>query len=226
MVRRLALGLLVLALPVLAVAGDIASFENLGFNSDGSVFAFGQYGIDSDASAPYAGIYIVDVTRNAFVSGGVFEEAFDVPLTTGQDGRGGLYKLISDATSLLDRYGINHLNRGRPIYILVDGQAPRAQLSFRDFNANRRFEVRLIQDSRGSGDEVSARFRIELVVTTSDDRTITRTIGRPDYYRAGIASYRITQILASPTDSAVVFVVEKRRADGSVTFMVETTTLN
>ncbi|MFW5689187.1 MAG: DUF2259 domain-containing protein [Spirochaetota bacterium] len=208
-----------------AAAGDIATFENLGFSESGDVFVFGQYGVTGDQAGPFAEIYFVDVAGNRFLPNGTFDRASTAPLSLGQDGRGALYGLMREADALFESREVDHLATGRPVYILVDGDEPRERLTFRDFNAQNRYDVRLIQETRGSGDDVSAAFRIELTLTRADDRVQSITIGRPSLYRDGVASYRISQILVGPDDAAVVFVVEKRSPDGTVRYMVETAAL-
>jgi len=224
--RRFALVLLFLLVAMCAAAGDIAIFENLGFSRDARVFLFGQYGVQAADGKPFAELYAVDVASNSFVSGGVLTSdgvaGTDGPLSLGQDGRGALYALIGEAGDLIRRYNVNHLSNGRPIYILVDGEEPKSRIAFRDFNSSTRYDFELTQKSRGEDDAVEASFHIRLTVTDNADRTSTFTIGRPDYYREGIRSYRITQVLLSPQEDAVVVVVEKETDDGSVRYMVET----
>jgi len=229
MIRRFALALLFLSVAMLAAAGDIAFFENLGFSRDAGVFVFGQYGIHAEKGSAYAELYAVDVASNSFVTGGRFlteDSSTEAPLSLGQDGRGALYGLVRQAHDLLERYDVNHLDSGRPIYILVDGDAPRERISFRDFNTNKRYELLLRQDQRTAGDSVEASFHVELTLTDSADRTATYTMGRAGYYRTGVRQYRITQVLLTPDENAIVVVVEKRAPDGSVRYMVETTKIN
>ena len=208
-----------------ASGGDIAMFENLGFSESGDVFVFGQYGVAGERSQPFAEIYAVDVAGNRFLSDGVFELRSDAPLSLGQDGRGALYRLLGRARSVLDRERVDHLTTGRPVYILVDGEEPRSRLTFRDFNDDTRYDVRLQQEARGSGEDVSAAFSIDVTITRADDSVRTMTIGRPSYYRDGVASYRITQILVGPDEDSLVIVVEKRSPDGTIRYMVETAAL-
>jgi predicted secreted protein len=225
MTRRLVAILLCVISASTVFGGDIAMFENLGFSSDGSVFAFGQYGVLEGMSNPYAELYVVDVVANRFVSGGTFAMSDDAPLTLGQDGRGALYYLMGRAHSLLESRGIEHLTTGRPIYILVNGDEPRERLTFRDFNTSTRYDVHLSQRSRGSDEDGSASFYIDLTLTLSDERVRTFTIGQPGYYRDGVADYRITQIMVGPNEDSVVFVVQKTMRDGSIRYMVETVSL-
>jgi predicted secreted protein len=232
MIRRFALVLLFILVAFFAAAGDIAMFENLGFSRDAQLFLFGQYGIDARTSAPFAEVFAVDVSTNSFVSGGMLatqtpsdsDEA--EPLSLGQDGRGALFHLVGEARDLIQRYDVNHLDNGRPIYILVDGDDPKERIAFRDFNTNTRYQFVLHQEQNTVEDSVEASFHIELTVTDSEDRTWTSTIGKPGYYRSDIQRYRITQVLLSPDEDAIVIVVEKQTADGSIRYMVETATLN
>lgn len=222
MARRFALLLLLSLVGVVAFGGDIAKFVNLGFSDDADVFVFGQYGIESEGANAFAAIYAVDVPDNRFVSNGVFTLERDDPLTLGQDGRGALYTLLGEAQDVVRLHEVDHLRTGRPIYILIDGDEPKPHLAFRDFAADTRYDVTIAQDSRGSGDELSSSFYIDLTLTYSDDSSASLRIGRPDYYRDGVDSYRITQILVGPDQTSVVFVVEKRSIDGSARYMVET----
>ncbi|MBN8941832.1 MAG: DUF2259 domain-containing protein [Rhizobiales bacterium] len=68
MIRRLTLLWAVLA-SVPAAAGDIATRSILGFNADGSRFAFEEYGTADGSGFPYATIYVVDTARDAWVPG-------------------------------------------------------------------------------------------------------------------------------------------------------------
>ncbi|MFW5744458.1 MAG: DUF2259 domain-containing protein [Spirochaetota bacterium] len=208
-----------------ASGGDIAVFENLGFSESGDVFVFGQYGVAGDRSQPFAEIYAVDVAGNRFLSDGVFELRSDAPLALGQDGRGALYRLLGRAQPVLDRERVDHLATGRPVYILVDGEEPRSRLTFRDFDADVRYDLRLEQETRGSGESVSAAFGVSVTITRADDSVRTMSIGRPSHYRDGVASYRITQVLVGPDEESIVIVVEKRAPDGSIRYMVETAAL-
>jgi predicted secreted protein len=136
-----------------------------------------------------------------------------------------LYSVLGRAASLIDRYGIDHLDNGRPIYILVDGDDPKSRIAFRDFNTNTRYEIVLSQELQGTGDETKAAFGIEVTLTYPDDRVRQLAIGRPGYFRDGVTRYRITQVLLSPDEESVVMVVEKLHNDGTIRYMVETAAL-
>ena len=219
--RWFTLSLLLIAATAAVSAGDLATFQNLGFSPDGRSFAFAQYGVQGEESSPFAEIYVVDVHANVFVANGRFELRSDAPLELGQDGRGALFALLADAQGTFDSRSIEHLRTGRPIFIQVDGEAAPEQLTFRDFTTQTRYEIGLTQESRPSGDDTEAAFSIQARVIRGD-AVQTIEIGRPSLFREDVASYRITQILSGPGDSAIVIVVEKRSPDGSIRYMVET----
>ncbi|MFW6337835.1 MAG: DUF2259 domain-containing protein [Alkalispirochaetaceae bacterium] len=207
------------------VAGDVATFVNLGFSQDSRTFMFAQYGIDEEATVPYAEIYTVDVPNNRFVPNGTLSESYDVPLSPGQDGSGALYNLLPEARSLVERYDLDHLRQGRLVYLLVNGEEPKSQISFRDFRSGNRYEVRLVQEQRGEGESLRAAFHIILTVIREEGDRQEYTVGLPDYYREGVNRYQIRQILHAPNERGIVFVVEKitETEDGrEVRFMVET----
>jgi predicted secreted protein len=212
-----------------AFAGDVAQFVNLGFSEDADTFMFGQYGILDESSRPYAEIYLVDVPANDFVRNGVHRRVFETPVSLGHDGSAALHRLVREQAALLDDYGVDHLDQGRMIYVLIDGATPDPSLSFRDFQRDIRYDVVLVQDSRGSGTDVSAAFHIDLRVDQGDGRVQTLRIGLPEFYREGVQSYLIRQILLTPDESGIVFVVEMRRPTENgrgVRYMVETASLD
>ena len=229
MIRRiaaLATTVLVLCSASLA-AGDVATFVNLGFSEDSRTFMFAQYGIEDESTTPFAELYTVDVPNNKFVANGVLSQEYDVPLSPGQDGSGALYNLLPDAKPLVEKFGIDHLRQGRLVYLLVNGQEPKSRISFRDFRSGNRYEVQLVQEERGEGENVRSAFHILLTVKREDGSSREYTVRLPDYYREDINRYQIRQILHAPNERGIVFVVEKisDMTNGrEVRFMVETVT--
>lgn len=228
MLRRSALIIAFLVVAAGLFAGDIAHFVNLGFSSDSRYFMFAQYGIGERDGRPYADAFTVDVPRNAFVGGGVVSETYDVDVEPAQDGLGALLNLFPNVIPLREQYGIDHLRKGRPLYVLVDGEEPKAQLEFRDFQTGTEYKVSLVQTSYGSGSSVRASFYIQLSIIPSDGSIRAFTVGRPDYRRDSVVRYRIRQIVLAPGGDSLVFVVEKdQKADTGfdVRYMVETVSL-
>ncbi|MBN2353628.1 MAG: DUF2259 domain-containing protein [Spirochaetales bacterium] len=206
-------------------AGDTARFLNLGFSDDSRYFMFGQYGIASETAKPFADCYIVDIAKNAYVPKGKMNETFDTRQEAGNDGLGGILKIVEKNRSLLQSYGINHLLTGRIVYVLIDGQIPISSLEFRDFSQKNLYAVKLMQTQRGSGTSVSSSFSIEVTVTSSAGKKSTYTIGHPEYFRKGVKEYRIKYLLLAPDGKSPIFVLEKSiiGADGeSIRYMVET----
>lgn len=218
--------LIICAFPVFA--GDVADYVNLGFSDNSEYFMFGLYGIDFKSSNPYAEIYAVDVSGNKFADEGVFTRVFDTDLQAGQDGSGALYNLLNENSSQLKEFGINHLNKGRIVYLLINGDEPKDNLEFRDFRNNGKYKVSLIQQQFGTEKEPSASFHIMLTMTDSGSKISVYTIGLPDYKRKDVLKYRIKQVMFAPDEKSLVFVVEKEVLDGSgpsIRYMVETVKL-
>jgi len=217
--------LFILLIPVFAFSGDSATFINFGFSENSRYFMFGQYGIKSDHTNPFAEIYTVDVEDNTFVTDGVIKENYEVGLEAGQSGIGGLFRAYRDALPLQKEYNINHLNTGRMLYLLINGDEPKSRLNFRDFQTGNTYSVVLHQENRKTGKQIEASFFIHLTLQPKSGNKRTYTIGLPDYWRGGVASYAIKKILISPDDAALIFVIEKRYQDNSdrnIRYMVET----
>lgn len=58
-----------LAMSIAVRAGDVAELEILGFNKDGSVFAFEEYGVQDGSGFPYANRYYIDTNDDSFLKG-------------------------------------------------------------------------------------------------------------------------------------------------------------
>ncbi len=206
-------------------SGDIAQYVNLGFSSNSKYFMFGQYGISSEDTKAFAETYIVDVNRNDFIINGVNRREFSDEILPGQDGLGALFTILENSLATISKTGINHISTGRVVYLLVNGAKPKERLEFRDFYKGDSYTVTLIQESFGSDDKVSSSFHINLAVTDKLDRTRTYTIGLPDYKRKDVLGYRIKQVVFTPSEKGLVFVIEKE-INGSngktIRYMVET----
>ncbi len=208
-----------------ASSGDVATFTNLGFSRDGRLFMFGQYGVDDESAQPYAELGLVDVEKNEFVPDGRIRREFDVAPVPGQTGRGALFTLLTQNASLATSNQLDHLALGRIVYILVNGATPRTEVDFRDFQTGSRYNVRLVQQTRGSGENVSASFHIQLTATLADGGVKAFTVGLPGFFRDRVEAYRIKQIILSPDETSLVFVVELiAYADtgNDIRYMIET----
>jgi predicted secreted protein len=207
-------------------AGDTAVFVDLGFSPDGRTYMFGQYGVQSPSLRPWAEIFVVDMTRNAFVPDGRVSYTQPSAIAAGQDGSGVLYTLLSNNISLTSRNNINFQNQGLPLYISRDENPPRAgeTIDFRDFITGKHYTARLIPSINGSGADTRSSFYINLEVRSQDGRTASYTVGTPNFVRQKIASYNIKRVLINAGGDSLIFVIEmKRIADNGhdIRYMVE-----
>jgi len=210
--------ILILSCSVGVFSADVANFENLGFSYNSRYFMFGQYGVDDSKSAPYAEIFIINVSTNKYAPNGAHKVTYqDSKLQPGQSGFGALITLLKNKAFLSSRYQINHMKPGRFLYILVNGSEPGTTLNFRDFNTGFRYYVNLIQE--GSS------FYIKLTVTNSKGVERNYTVGRPGYNRKWVTGYKIWQVILSPDEKSLIFVIEKEKRDGSVRYMIETVSI-
>ncbi|MCK5152944.1 MAG: DUF2259 domain-containing protein [Spirochaetales bacterium] len=206
-------------------SGDIAQYINLGFSSNSKYFMFGQYGISSEDTKAFAETYIVDVSRNNFIVDGINSRKFSDEILPGQEGLGALFTILEDSMGIISKTGINHISTGRVVYLLVNGASPKERLDFRDFYKGDAYVVTLIQESFGNDDNVSSSFHINLAVTDNKERTRTYTIGLPDFKRKDVLGYRIKQVVFTPSEEGLVFVIEKEINEPqgkSIRYMVET----
>ncbi len=206
-------------------AADAAIFTNLGFSEDGRFLMFSQHGIERTSGQAYAEIYTVDVPANQFVASGVFRQRFSEPVSAGQTGHAALLTLLREAESVRSSRGISHFLQGRLVYLLLNNEEPRSEITFRDFVGGDSYHVRLTQESQGSGADVRARFHIDLTRTSAAGRSHEYRIGLPDRFRDGVRSYRVRQAILTPDGNGMVFVIEmERRTDTgiSIRYMVET----
>ena len=206
-------------------SGDIAQYINLGFSSNSEYFMFGQYGISSENTSAYAETFIVDVSKNNFIKDGVNSRIFSDDILPGQEGLGALLTILQDSQPIITKIDINHITTGRVVYLLVNGAKPKERLEFRDFYKGDAYTVTLVQEKFGSGDNISASFHINLAVTDKMEKIRTYTIGLPNYKRDKVLAYRIKQVVFTPSEEGLVFVIEKE-IDGPkgkiIRYMVET----
>ncbi|MBN2509347.1 MAG: DUF2259 domain-containing protein [Spirochaetales bacterium] len=210
------------------VAGDVATYVNLGFSPNSRYFLFGQYGINAETTRPYAAIYLVDVFKNTFVPHGVVMNEYDVEVEPGQEGLGALLTVVRENNELITRYEIDNREIGRVLYLLVNGDEPKSQLNFRDFQNDRTINVELHQQKFGAGSAVSSSFYLDLDVTGKDGRRRDYKVGLPNYKRSGVERYRIKQVCYTPDEKSLVLVIEKeeyQKEGSNIRYMVETVKL-
>jgi predicted secreted protein len=190
-------------------AGDSASFVDLGFSPDGKVYMFAQYGVQYKTWKPWADLFVVDVPRNNFVSGGKISYSHSQPVVAGQDGSGALYRLISRNTALADRYGVDFLRQGQSLYVAVDkGSTTGETIEFRDFETGSSYTARLVSLVEGSGTGLKSSFYITLERQARDGARKTYTVGTPQIKRPLVSGYRIKKVIVAPHDGSLIFAIE------------------
>ncbi|MCL2186626.1 MAG: DUF2259 domain-containing protein [Treponema sp.] len=219
--------LLVLLTSVSALwAGDNAVFVDLGFSPDGRTYMFGQHGVLSPSLRPWAEIYIVDVTRNAFVPNGKVSLTHETAINAGQDGSGIFQRLVSGNSSLASRFNINYQNQGLPLYISRDENPPAngERIDFRDFLAGKAYKVQLVSTITGSGRNVRSQFFLNVESASSNGQVKNYTVGTPNFIRQGVSQYNIKRVIIDSSGSSIIFVIEmKKSAENGfdIRYMVE-----
>ncbi len=213
----------ILSISMSIYANDLSEFANLGFSEDSQYFMFSQYGHKADDI--FAEIIVVDISKNNYVPNGYFYKEFDGPFPIGQHGFGALLTILNENTDLNDRYDINHVKTGRIIYIsLVENQD--SLVRFRDFISDTMYTVVLNQNTqRNASSAISSSFSLELTAMHPTEGRRFFMVGAPDRYRDNIEKYSLQQIILSPDERSLVFLIamHERKDDGiSIRYMVET----
>lgn len=214
-------------------AGDVAVFKNLGFSPDSRYFQFAQYGIDANNQNPWVETYTVDVVKNDFTANGKARSTFPVGVTLGDDGLKGLFAHLEKYGSQRQKWKLDYLQQGRPFYFRVTGEANAQDydnLQVLDYKTGRQYNAVLKKTITPKGSTVSSSFFITLDVKDKAGKSLgTYKVGSPSVVRAGVQNYTIVQMILTPNERAIVFVIEKEENDGqgglNLRLMVETITL-
>jgi predicted secreted protein len=208
-------------------AGDTATFVDLGFSPDGRIYMFGQYGIQSKTLKPWADLYVVDVPLNDFVSGGRISYVHNSAVVAGQDGAGALYRLTARNAAIAERYNVDYLFQGKPLYITLednDGEENRSSINFRDFESGVDYQASLVPFIEGSGAALKSSFYINLESTNRNGARRTYTVGTPQLKRPLIEEYTISKVMIAPRDGSMIFVIRMKKPTDTgydIRYMVE-----
>jgi predicted secreted protein len=199
---------------------------DLGFSPDGRTYMFAQYGVQAGTLKPWADLFVVDVPRNNFVSGGKISYTHDRPVVAGQDGSGALYRILTQNSAMAEKYGINFLFQGQPLYVALDGapDTPGETIEFRDFETGASYRATLVPTVEGSGAALKSSFYINMERTGRDGSRKIYTVGTPQLQRPQIASYRIRKVMIAPQDGSMILVIEMKKRNGAgfdIRYMVE-----
>jgi len=216
-----------------AWAGDVAVFKNLGFSPDSRYFQFAQYGIDAATQNPWVETFTVDVVKNDFTSGGKARSTFPVGVTLGDDGLKALLAHLEKYGSERTKWKLDYLQQGRPIYFRVTGEATTQDydnLQVLDYKTGKNYTVSLKKTITPKGSAITSSFFLVLEVKDKAGKVLgTYKVGNPAVLRPGVQNYTVTQIILTPNERSLIFVIEKEETDGqgglNLRTMVETVTL-
>jgi predicted secreted protein len=208
-------------------AGDVANFKDLGFSPDGSIYMFGEYGVTGATLQPWARLNIVDVKQNEFVPGGRLSYKHDTKVIAGTDGEGALYAIIGQNPEITNRYGMNYLKQGHPLFItlLENDNSALETITFRDFDKGDNYKVDLHSSLPVYNSQSGSSFYLNVEKTSARGAKTNYLVGSPEVKRAGVTAYSIKKVTIKPETSSIVFIIELRLSskDGSdVRYMVET----
>ena len=214
-------------------AGDVAVFKNLGFSPDSRFFQFAQYGIDAATQNPWVETFTVDVVKNDFTVGGKERSSFPVGVTLGDDGLKALLSHLEKYGSERAKWKLDYLQQGRPIYFRVTGEATTQDydnLQVLDYKTGRNYSVAMKKTITPKGAAISSSFFITVDVKDKAGKVLgTYKVGNPNVVRAGVQNYTVTQMILTPNERSLIFVVEREETDGqgglNLRTMVETVTL-
>ena len=207
-------------------AGDIANFVNIGFSGDSRYFMFAQYGVTD--SVIYSDIYAVDVINNNFVKDGVYSKEYSLKAYSMDDGTGAFYKGLLASNQVIQKTGIDTLQKGRCLYVNINS-SPVHSLEFRDFKTGKTYKVNLHEKSEVKSGVYESSFSLNILVESDGASSKVYSAGSPNVKRKGIKGYSIKTIFLSPNEKNMVIVIEKSEVNKdsvSVRYMVETLSLN
>ena len=215
----LLLGLLAFA-SAPGLAGDEARFLTLGWSPDYRYYAFAQYGVEDGSGFPYAQIYLVDVPKNDFVSGGVLKRRLEDEGDYLRSGVNVLLSLRLEADSLFRVLGIR--DDVPYVQLVAPATGLRDSVSWR-YPAGGTISLVCRQRSQGRAWEFNVKSAFHLELTLNANPPLL--IGNSRRFRKGVIRYGIDRVLSDPQQSVYVIVIKKQELgfEGpSIRYMVET----
>ena len=208
-------------------SGELANFEIVGFSSDMKYFSFAEYGLSEDANL-FANLYVINVRKNYFVHNGVFQNKYNIKPQLTENGIGALFSTLLQAHSTLKQYNIDTLDKGKLIYILLDGEVPTSEINFTDFDTGTEYVVSLQQHMRtNSVNQPEAKMVVDLTVLYKGNQH-SFVVGNKGFYRPFVEKYVLRSIYTNLDNRSLIFVIEKHSIsqievnEYNIHYMVET----
>lgn len=216
-------------------AGDVATFVEGGWSSDGKIYVFGQYGKTDKSYQGWAELIEVDIEKNDYADKGYFSIKPSA-VTANKNGREVFESLEAKSFYSTKPLNLKKTQADQIMYICEDPIKKGADvINFTDFLGSeienpKKYTVQIIKDLTGKGADSKSSFYILIEKKDADGNVIaTQKVGNPDIKRKGITDYKIEQILTDKTGKKMIFVVEKIMEDKTginVRYMVEACVLN
>ena len=216
-------------------AGDVASFVDKGFSSDGRYYVFGQYGKTDKKFQGWAEIYQVDIAKNDYVDSGVFKTKPSAA-TASKNGKDLYNELESKNYGYMNALSCKKANADHVLYILDDVyKTGTDEIVFKDFrsapvDSQNSYRITLVPTINGRGKNAKSSFYIRMEKYDADGYLVsTQRIGSPDIVRKGVTNYKIERIFCDDSEQNLIFVIEKHFEDDaglSVRYMVEAAKIN
>lgn len=212
------------------IAGDVATFVDKGFSSDGKYYIFGQYGRTDKKYQGWAEIYQVDIEKNDYVDGGVFRTK-PTAVTADKSGEQVYQALEAKSYYYFKNIKTKVSDADHVLYVCNDpAKTGNDKIVFKDFRSDDlqnadSFSIQLVSTVFGSEKNVRSSFWILVKKLDANGNVLwEKTVGSPDIIRKGITGYKIERIMCDESETRFIFVVEKIQEDEtgiSVRYMVE-----
>ncbi len=206
-------------------AGDAAAFEDIGFSNDGRYYLFGTYGKTDGNFESWAEIYTVDIVENDFVKDGVFKTKPSA-CTAGISGKQAYDELKEKSAWKISKYNARPSDVKNLLYVRNDeSKSPEDEISFKDFERNRKYRIRLVPTYEGYGKNSKSSFYISMTKEDPNGALYPEiSVGSPSIKRKGVTGYKIERIFSDKTGQRLIFVIQKTVQDDtgtSIRYMVE-----
>lgn len=233
--KKILSAIFAMSLAAAVFAGDVATFVEGGWSSDGKIYVFGQYGKTDKSYQGWAELIEVDIDKNDYADKGYFSIKPSA-VTAGKNGREVFESLEAKSFYSTKPLNLKKTEADQIMYICEDPIKKGSDIiNFTDFLGSeidnpKKYTVSITKTVDGKGASCKSSFYILIEKKDADGNVIaTQKVGNPDIKRKGITDYKIEQILTDKTGKKMIFVVEKIMEDKTginVRYMVEACILN
>lgn len=217
------------------MAGDVATFVEGGWSSDGKIYVFGQYGKTDKSFQGWAELIEVDIAKNDYADNGYFSVK-PSSVTNGKNGRDVYESLEAKSFYSTKTLNLKPTEPDQVLYLCEDPLKKGSdEINFKDFlgskiDDQKTYSVNIVPTVNGTGATAKSSFYILIEKKDADGNVIaSQKVGNPDIRRKGVTGYKIEKIMTDKAGKSMIFVVEKTMEDKTginVRYMVEACVLN